>query len=354
MKKWIVSLLMMFAAKFAFADSILFDSFEYANHDGESPIGWVCDDNSWLAGYLPKDHNRVAHTGNWYAYTNSADSWIFMQMHMSQQLKYRFTLWAISDGEYQLEIWAGNEAQPSAMTQLMLSDIVSVSSYEQFSAYVEEVASDYEYFGIHAVASCSDCILTIDDINVDMVDKYGLQVTPATIETNMMPGTQIEFSFKFKNVGYEPLTVYITPISEFFSDIHLYANGVEAPTFPADPDEIVKISGVATMLPDIAIGTMTWIDIMFTLDCGCATAMFSLIATAGMESIEENEAVINIYPNPSKGNVTIEGTGIVTIMNSLGQEVLTKEIIDKEEITLKKGIYFVKLGNSSIQRIIIE
>ena len=354
MKRLIITLLILFATTFAYADSILFDSFEYANHDGETPIGWVTANETWLAGYLPKDHNRVAHSGNWYAYTNNAESWMFMQMNMNVQLKYRFSLWAISDGGYQLEIWAGDEASPSSMTQLLLSDVVTSGSYEQFSAYIDEVTANHEYFGIHAVSAYGDYILTIDDINVDMVDKYGMQAMPTSIATNMAPGTQVEFSFKFQNTGYESLTVYITPISEYFTDIHLFANGVEGPTFPADPDEIVDIRGIATLLPDITAGTLTWIDIMFTLDCGCATTMFTLWATATTDNLDENYSEISIYPNPSLGNVIIEGNGIISVYNSLGQKVLTKKIIEKETITLEKGIYFVKKDDGMLEKLIIR
>lgn len=353
MKKLVFLVLIFLATRVSYAGSILFDSFEYANHDGEVPVGWISDDNSWICGYLDKDHNRHAHTGSWYAHTNSTESWMFMPMNMNVQLRYRFTLWAISDGEFQLEIWAGNEANSSSMSQLLLNETVSCCSYEQYSAYIEEIADNYEYFGIHAVASSSDNILTIDDLNVDMVDKYGMLCTPANLETHLMPGTQASFYFKFTNVGYEPLTVYINPYSEYFTDIHIMANGVEAPTFPAEPNEVVEISGIATMLPNIASGSLTWIDILFTLDCGCATSMFTLWATADSDSMDEVFSEIKVYPNPSKGNVTIEGNGNLTVTNMLGQIVLIKEIIEKETITLDKGIYFVKIGEKT-EKVIVR
>lgn len=355
MKRVFLTLLILIATLVTQASSIFFESFEYANHDGEIPMGWTCANESWLCGYLDKDHNRVAHTGDWYAYTNSAESWMFMPMFMSEQLKYRFNLWAISDGGYQLEIWAGNEASSSSMTQLLLSDIVSSGSYEQFSAYIDEMTSNYQYFGIHAVQSyCGDCILTIDDINVDMVDKYGLLVTPETLETNLAPEMQTDFHFKFINVGYEPLTVYVTPISEHFSDIHVFANGVEGPTFHADPDEIVEISGIATLMPDNPIGSLCWIDIMFTLDCGCATAMFTYWATVATDNVEEEYSSISVYPNPSNGSVTIDGTGIITILNTLGQEILRKQIIGKETVTLESGVYFVKINDRFPEKLIVK
>lgn len=354
MKKIFIIILMLAVAAVSHASSILMDGFEYANHDGETPTGWITANESWLCGYLDKDHNRVAHSGSWYAYTNAAESWMFMPMNMNTTLKYRFNLWAIADGGFQLEIWAGNEASPSAMSQLMLSETVSSSSYTQLSSYIEEIADNYQYFGIHAVSAYSDYYLTIDDIDVEMVDKYGLLATPAMIETDLANGAQGEFNFNFKNVGYEPLTVYVTPISEYFEDIHVFANGVESPTFPAEPEEIVKINGYATLSPNNPVGSRCWIDIMFTLDCGCATAMFTYMVTVTENGIEENIVSTSIYPNPSTGTVTIEGNGNVSIANSLGQEVLKAYIIDKETFTLEKGIYFVKINDSPAQKIIVE
>lgn len=354
MKRFFVTLLITFLASVANADGIFNDSFEYGNHDGETPVGWIVDNESWLSGYLEKDHNRKPHSGNWYAYTNSTESWMFMPLYLSEQLRYRFSLWVVTDGEFQIEIWAGNEASSSSMTQLLLSDVVSNSNYLKLSAYIDEIASNYEYFGIHAVSSYgSNNILTIDDINVDMVDKYGMICTPASIETQATPGMQKEFHFRFTNTGYEPLDVFMTPTSEYFSDFHLYANGIEGSPFHAEPDETVEISGVATMHSDIAGGSLTWFDIMFTLACDCATTMFTLWATAEIESTGEFFTTVSVYPNPSSGNVTIEGCGVVTIANLLGQQVFKQKVIEKETVTLDKGIYFLQIGGKS-EKVIIR
>lgn len=354
MRKLFITLLILFATRLAFADSVLIEGFEYANHDGEIPVGWVCDDDSWLAGYLEKDHNRVAHSGNWYAYTNSSESWMFMPMFMSEALKYRFSLWAISDGGFQLEIWAGNAANSSSMTQLLVNETISNGYYEKFSTYIEEMTSNFDYFGIHAVSTSSNCILTIDDIQIDMVDKYDITVNPTRLYIDAAPGAQVSFHCEFKNLGYMPANVIITCISDYFPDVHLYKNGVVCSTFHAEPDESVELTGVATFTQNINIGDMGWADIIFTLDCDCATTMFSLWATAVNESMDEyGHSSTSIYPNPSSGIVTVEGTGIITITNALGQEVLKKEIFEKEIITLDKGVYFIRKDDDPAQKIII-
>ena len=60
-----------------------------------------------------------------------------------------------------------------------------------------------------------------------------------------------------------------------------------------------------------------------------------------------------LYPNPTKGHATIEGTGLLVITNTFGQTVLTKEIEGKAKVELPKGLYFVKLGNET-KKIVVE
>ena len=104
----------------------------------------------------------------------------------------------------------------------------------------------------------------------------------------------------------------------------------------------------------MAVGEIGWVDIMFTLDCDCATTMYTLWATAGYESIDESSSATSIYPNPSSGNLTIEGNGIMTVTNLVGQEVLKKEIIEKEIITLEKGVYFIKINDGISEKVIVQ
>lgn len=355
MKRFVITLLILLTARLAYAGTILFDGFEYANHDGETPVGWVCDDNSWLCGYLDKDHNRTPHDGNWYVYTNANDSWMFMENMMSTQLRYRYYFWAISDGEYDVEFWAGSGPSHSEMTTLLLTKTVNASEYQQFMEYIDTVAVNYQYFGIHAIAHEGAYHLTIDDVQVDMVDKYEITVTPPSYSTTLTPGEQTGFSFIFNNLGYEPANVIITPSSDYFTDINLSIDGTVVTTFHAEPNESLEIRGVATMLPSIEIGTTCWIDILFDLDCSCASTMFTLWAIAEEESVEEcGYTAMSIYPNPSTGDVTIEGDGIVTITNILGQEVLSKEIMGKETLTLGYGIYFIRLNNRLTKKLIVK
>ena len=68
---------------------------------------------------------------------------------------------------------------------------------------------------------------------------------------------------------------------------------------------------------------------------------------------ENHRSTFKVYPSPSNGHVTIEGFGTLTVMNALGQTILTKEIKGKEKLELSQGIYLVKMGDET-RKIVVE
>ena len=67
----------------------------------------------------------------------------------------------------------------------------------------------------------------------------------------------------------------------------------------------------------------------------------------------ENEATtFKVYPNPAKDRFIVEGSGTMTVMNTLGQTVLTQEIDGKTTIELPQGLYFVKLGGATRKAVV--
>ena len=80
-------------------------------------------------------------------------------------------------------------------------------------------------------------------------------------------------------------------------------------------------------------------------------------------SLSDNNATIKIFPNPSHGDINIEAEGIeeISLINSFGQRVLTRQMEqDNHTIHLKDycpGIYMIMVktkDNTFCQRIIIE
>ena len=72
------------------------------------------------------------------------------------------------------------------------------------------------------------------------------------------------------------------------------------------------------------------------------------------QGIEEATDInFNVFPNPAQGSVTIEGNGLLTIVNSLGQTIFAKEIYDEETLALPRGVWFVKLDDK-VRKIVVE
>ena len=72
------------------------------------------------------------------------------------------------------------------------------------------------------------------------------------------------------------------------------------------------------------------------------------------DKVDENlRCTFKVYPNPAKGCITIESTGIMTVTNTLGQTILTKEIKGKDWVELPQGMYFVKMGGET-RKIVVE
>ncbi len=77
----------------------------------------------------------------------------------------------------------------------------------------------------------------------------------------------------------------------------------------------------------------------------------NIVVNQGVEEIEKT--VFRVFPNPAQGRITIEGTGRLTITNLLGQTVLTMEINGTERIELPRGIWFVKLDETT-RKVVVE
>lgn len=355
MKKMVFTLLLCLTTIYTYADIVLTEGFEYANHDFETPVGWTSDDNSWLCGYLDKDHNRIPHTGNWYAFSDTDDAWMYMPFSLFTRMQYRFSCWAISDGDCQLEFWAGTAPDPESMHTRLLSTMVSGDDYEKCSSYVDTIPAGCQYIAIHAVTGTGATHLTIDDIEIDMLEQYTFEAHEITGDTSMYPGTDATFRFFIHNTGYDPVDVTVHPSNEFFTDFSFYHEGVMATTFPTQPDEIVEVTVHATLRPEVEPGTVAWLDIQMTIPCNCNTALVTFWVTPlDPTGIADNEASnINIFPNPTTDFVTIEMEGLqqVDVFDATGRMIKSVPSVGNAlqlDLTiLKAGVYFISAKTRS-------
>ena len=360
MKKFSLTLLACLMALVSFAENILNEGFEYANHDMEKPVGWICDDNSWLCGYLEKDHNRKPHNGNWYAFSNAEDSWMFMPLSLFSRMQYRLSCWAISDGDFQLEFWAGTTADPENMHTPLLAATVGGGSYEKCSSYVDTIPAGCQYIAIHALAGVGASYLTIDDIEIDMVEQYNFEAEAVTGDTTMYPGTQAIFHFLVHNSGYDPLDITAHPSEEFFTDCSAYVNGVSGMTFHAEPDETIIVTTYATLRPEVEPGTVAWLDILMTIPCNCNTAMVTFWVTPlePMQTVENKSLEISVFPNPTSDFVTVEGEDLecISVMDMTGKTLSSTAAkgnsIRLDVSDLKAGVYLISAKTRSTSSLV--
>lgn len=360
MKKSLLTFLTCLIATVTFAGNLLTEGFEYANHDFEKPIGWVCDDNSWLCGYLEKDHNRLPHSGNWYAFSNTDDAWMYMPMYLIESMRYRFTLWAISDSEVQLEIWAGSAPDLEHMHSQFLSTTITSGEYERVSVFVETIPADCHYFAIRALSGSRGGCLTVDDVEVDMVEQYDFTSEPVTGDTAMYPGSQATFHYLVHNIGYDALDITMHPSNEFFTDFTCLCNGATGMTIHTESDEIVEVTMTATLRPEVEPSTVAWLDIMMTIPCNCNTAMVTFWVTPlDITRTEENNTMeISVFPNPTTDFVTIVAEGLQTVDVIDGTGRMIKSVPANENALqvnltdLKPGVYFISAKTCSTSSLV--
>ena len=88
----------------------------------------------------------------------------------------------------------------------------------------------------------------------------------------------------------------------------------------------------------------------------------SVVAIVG-ESIEENEVMFAIYPNPAKDFVKINSNAATyeyQLINSLGQVVVSGSASGEHQIdvaNINKGVYFLKVvadGETAVNKLLIQ
>ena len=72
---------------------------------------------------------------------------------------------------------------------------------------------------------------------------------------------------------------------------------------------------------------------------------------------EHAVAALTVYPNPTSGQFTVEGTGLISVFNVMGQTVMMLEIKEKAVVELPQGLYFIRLegeNNTKLTKLIVR
>ena len=205
----------------------------------------------------------------------------------------------------------------------------------------------------YAFADCSNLISvtipnSVTNIYYNVFDNC-IGFTFMTVLAETPPS--ILFGGAFQKVPKD-IPVFV-PMVESIDPEHCTVSIVQHPTCD-DSHAIVKAEPAAgyVFVAWEEDGMVVSNDMVYTLTVDHDMHLFARVRsnTGVSEGIEESFAV---YPNPSQGYVTVEGTGTLTIANTLGQTIMTKEIEGKTKMELPQGLYFVTLGGET-RKIVVE
>jgi hypothetical protein len=100
----------------------------------------------------------------------------------------------------------------------------------------------------------------------------------------------------------------------------------------------------------------SFVDILnLDTDVWCADTLnsnygYPILGANNMAVNEQSIATMKVYPNPTNGQFTVEGSGILCVFNTLGQLVLTQDVHEKATLELSQGLYFIRLeGENSVK-----
>ena len=347
MKKLIFILLICLTASYGFSESIFQDSFEYANTEGETPVGWNCPENSWICGKFEQENNCKPHTGNWYIYTQNEDSWIFLRADALFGLHYNLSFWAISDGAFQMEICYGDNPDPESMNGQIASAIeIGSNNYQEISAEYE-LFENYElYLGFHAISN-GGAALCIDDVAIDQMHQYDFIVKAITTDTlELAFGESASFRFSAINTGYDQETLVLSSPSEMFTDTHYSINGEPVTRFDIEPNEKIIVDVTSTLIDQEIPYPYAWLDVMVGSTHNCNTGLASFyVKPIPMTQTHETQSFAIIYPNPASKMLNIGANDFqeAIIYDESGRQILTSRQKNIDIQGLKSGIYFIAI-----------
>lgn len=360
MKKLLFIALAVILPAWGFSETIFEDSFEYGNTEHQVPIGWTAPQEDWFCGKYESTHNCKPHGGNWYAYSESSDSWLFLPTNIIIGLHYRLSFWTITDGDYQIEIRCGDSARPEDMsTEIMAATAINATDYQEFSASYEFYDTKDIYLGFHIISN-GGTALCLDDVTIEQEHQYAFIAKAITTDTlEIEHGASADFRFLIYNTGYDQEILTLNSPSEMFHSTHYYINGESVNRIQIEPRETIVVDVTSTLTEDPVPYPFAWLDIMVCSTHNCNTGMVTFFAKPVVPSqvIESNKS-ISIFPNPAQEFIYIDADDI---QENIIFDCNGRQIISTTEKTiyvgdLATGIYTIitKTGKHPLRQHFIK
>lgn len=144
------------------------------------------------------------------------------------------------------------------------------------------------------------------------------------------------------------------------------AGGIIGANFNGIADNIYYLNtcggeGLGTAMSDVDMRDEAFVNVLnkdtnvWGYDNSNVNDGYPLLEIFHLSTAETICATMSVYPNPAKGSFTVEGTGLLTVMNVLGQKVMERTIEERNTVTLPEGMYLLRLtnGNASTTRKVV-
>ena len=258
MKRLFTIMAMLLLMGSAFAQVLVNETFEEGNTVGQSPVGWICEDNGWKAGITIPDDNeargRKPHTGDWYMYaTYNTDFWIYREINVTAGNYYRVSFWYSTwhVDHFDLEVKAGASASPTAMNVTVVPQFqVANEEYEQTSGVFQAPSTGAFYVGFHSVATNWPWYLSIDDVIIEQTAQYYFDVVQLTADTSVYFGEPANLRFLLNNTGDEDDTYQL--VSTGTLPMEFYQNGAQLTQLSIPYNTSVELVAKTTLPMDLA------------------------------------------------------------------------------------------------------
>ena len=120
--------------------------------------------------------------------------------------------------------------------------------------------------------------------------------------------------------------------------------------------------GIGRAMSDVEMRDEAFVDVLnkdtnvWGYDKNNVNDGYPVLESFHLSTTETIALTMAVYPNPAKGSFTVEGTGLLTVMNVLGQKVLERTMDERTTVTLPEGMYLLKLTDgtaSSTRKVVV-
>ncbi|MBN1970203.1 MAG: choice-of-anchor J domain-containing protein [Candidatus Delongbacteria bacterium] len=200
-----ILLMIFFISSALFSQVILNESFETGNSDGNPPVGWAVEIDTWKAGFQGQSHNRSAYTGDWYVYLNwQQDSWFYKEVELESGKIYDFSAMYKCDGSigFEFKIIISSDTNPnSIVTELFYLNPVTNTDYLEAVNEFQVTESGTYYLGIYGKSDITPWYLCLDDIKINERVEYHFNLASPLVYQEIETGENFEYTISIENIG---------------------------------------------------------------------------------------------------------------------------------------------------------